>query len=35
MTGGEGDRTTEQVRWNLVVLVRSFAKKGTEQAAKP
>jgi mono/diheme cytochrome c family protein len=35
MTGGEGDRTTEQVRWNLVTLVRSFAKKGTEQAAKP
>jgi mono/diheme cytochrome c family protein len=35
MTGGEGDRTTEQVRWNLVTLVRSYAKKGTEQAAKP
>jgi mono/diheme cytochrome c family protein len=27
MLGGEGDRTTEKVRWNLVNLVRSFAKK--------
>ena len=29
MTGGEGDRTTEDARWNLVSLVRSFGKKGT------
>jgi mono/diheme cytochrome c family protein len=35
MVGGEGDRTTDQVRWNLVTLIRSFGKKGTEQAAKP
>jgi mono/diheme cytochrome c family protein len=27
MTGGEGDRTKEETRWNLVNLVRSFAKK--------
>jgi hypothetical protein len=26
---GEGDRTPEKVRWNLVNLVRSFAKKGS------
>src|ERR1700739_5111879 len=26
MTGGEGDRTKEEVRWNLVSVVRSFAK---------
>ena len=26
MTGGEGDRTKEEDRWNLVNLVRSFAK---------
>jgi len=33
MTGGEGDRTSEEVRWNLVNYVRSFAKKegGTEK----
>jgi mono/diheme cytochrome c family protein len=30
---GEGDRTGETARWNLVNLVRSFAKK-TDQAAK-
>ena len=30
MTGGEGDRTKEEVRWNLVNLVRSFGKKGAE-----
>ena len=28
MTGGEGDRTKDDVRWNLVSLVRSFGKKG-------
>jgi len=27
MAGGEGDRTKEQVRWNLVNVVRAFAKK--------
>jgi len=27
MVGGEGDRTKESVRWNLVNLVRSFGKK--------
>lgn len=27
MTGGEGDRTKESTRWNLVNLVRSFANK--------
>lgn len=27
MTGGEGDRTKEEVRWNLVNVVRAFAKK--------
>jgi mono/diheme cytochrome c family protein len=35
MVGGEGDRTKEDVRWNLVNLVRSFSQKPTEQAAKP
>jgi len=33
MVGGEGDRTKEEVRWNLVNLVRSFGKK-TDQPAK-
>ena len=28
MVGGEGDRTKEQIRWNLVNLVHSFGKKG-------
>lgn len=32
MVGGEGDRTKEEVRWNLVNLVRSFAKKADEPA---
>ena len=27
MTGGEGDRTKEEVRWNLVSVVRAFSKK--------
>jgi mono/diheme cytochrome c family protein len=27
MLGGEGDRQKEEVRWNLVRLIRSFAKK--------
>lgn len=30
MVGGEGDRTKDEVRWNLVTLVRSFAKKTDE-----
>ena len=33
MVGGEGDRTKEETRWNLVNLVRSFGKK-TDQPAK-
>lgn len=33
MVGGEGDRTKEEVRWNLVNLVRSFGKK-TDESAK-
>ena len=32
MVGGEGDRTKEEVRWNLVSLVRSFGKKADEPA---
>ena len=28
MLGGEGDRSPEKMRWNLVSLVRSFGKKG-------
>lgn len=32
MLGGEGDRTKEEVRWNLVNLVRSFGKKSGEPA---
>lgn len=34
MLGGEGDRTTEKVRWNLVNLVRSFGKKGNGEKPK-
>jgi cytochrome c5 len=34
MEGGEGDRTKEEMRWNLVNLVRSFAEKPAD-AAKP
>jgi mono/diheme cytochrome c family protein len=33
MTGGEGDRTKEELRWNLVNVVRAFAKK--DAATKP
>jgi mono/diheme cytochrome c family protein len=33
MIGGEGDRTKEEIRWNLVNLVRSFGKK-PEEATK-
>jgi hypothetical protein len=32
MTGGEGDRTSEEVRWNLVNYVRMFAKKDAAAA---
>jgi mono/diheme cytochrome c family protein len=32
MVGGEGDRTKEEIRWNLVNLVRSFGKKSVEPA---
>ena len=32
MVGGEGDRTKEELRWNLVNLVRSFGKKAAEPA---
>jgi len=32
--GGEGDRTKEEVRWNLVNLVRSFGQKTAPEAAK-
>jgi len=35
MVGGEGDRTKAEARWNLVNLVHSFAKKTTEEPAKP
>ncbi len=34
MLGGEGDRTPEKIRWNLVNVVRSFAKKGSQEKAK-
>jgi len=34
MLGGEGDRTPEKIRWNLVNLVRSFAKKGAGDKPK-
>jgi mono/diheme cytochrome c family protein len=34
MAGGEGDRTSEEARWNLVNYVRSFAKKNAA-ADKP
>jgi mono/diheme cytochrome c family protein len=33
MAGGEGDRTREELRWNLVNVVRAFAKKNA--AVKP
>lgn len=34
MLGGEGDRTPEKMRWNLVNLVRSFGKKGAGEKPK-
>ncbi len=35
MIGGEGDRTKEEVRWNLVNLVHSFGQKPTQDSPKP
>lgn len=32
---GEGDRTTEAARWDLVILIRSFAKKTDQDAKQP
>jgi mono/diheme cytochrome c family protein len=32
---GEGDRSSEKVRWNYVNLVRSLAKKGAAATPKP
>jgi mono/diheme cytochrome c family protein len=32
---GEGDRMKEDIRWNLVIYVRSFGQKGAAGAAKP
>ena len=34
MLGGEGDRTPEKMRWNLVNVVRAFAKKGAADKPK-
>jgi mono/diheme cytochrome c family protein len=34
MTGGEGDRTKETTRWNLVNLVRSYSAKPAEAPAQ-
>lgn len=34
MLGGEGDRSPVKMRWNLVNLVRSFAKKGAGDKPK-
>ena len=34
MVGGEGDRTSEKERWNLVSVVRSFAKKSAAEKPK-
>jgi mono/diheme cytochrome c family protein len=34
MIGGEGDRSPEKMRWNLVNLVRSFGKKGAGEKPK-
>ena len=35
MVGGEGDRSPEKMRWNLVNYVRSLAKKGAADKPKP
>jgi cytochrome c5 len=34
MVGGEGDRQKDEVRWNLVRVVRSFAKKDKDTVAR-
>jgi mono/diheme cytochrome c family protein len=34
MLGGEGDRTPDKMRWNLVSLVHSFGKKGAGDKPK-
>ena len=34
MLGGEGDRTPEKMRWNLVNLVHAFARKGAAEKPK-
>jgi len=34
MLGGEGDRTPEKMRWNLVNVVRAFGKKGASDKPK-
>ena len=31
--GGQGDRTKENLRWNLINLVRSFSKKDSKDKA--
>ena len=35
MEGGEGDRTKEEMRWNLVNLVHSFGQKTAQEVPKP
>ena len=35
MEGGEGDRTKEEMRWNLVNLVHSFAQRTSQEVPKP
>lgn len=35
MEGGEGDRTKEEMRWNLVNLVHSFGQKTAREVPKP
>lgn len=35
MVGGEGDRTKEEIRWNLVNLVRSFGQKTASATPNP
>ena len=34
MVGGEGDRTKDEVRWNLVSLVRAFGQKTSASTPK-
>jgi hypothetical protein len=35
MIGGEGDRTSDEMRWNLVNLVRGFGQKSAAEPVKP